>query len=224
MTSIATKDTTPRFVYWGLNARAQLPMLLLRAGNIEYIWDMTTANTWPEPKKTVPFGQLPVLYHNNLVIPQSGSISRYCARLANLMPSDENNRIMADMLMEQSNDIYTMLIKAKYAGDDEAQYNAWKELRENNLHTKLEPLVTLVGNKTYFSGNNYHAGDIAVFSALWLVIQANLEQELGKYPTLMNHYKQILNLGEIQSFVDEGAKAYFIAPPMRTSENVEATV
>ena len=40
MTSIATNDITPRFVYWGLNARAQLPMLLLRAANIKYIWDI----------------------------------------------------------------------------------------------------------------------------------------------------------------------------------------
>ena len=59
MTSILNDE--PRFVYWGLNARGQLPMLLLRSANIEYIWDKDTANTWPAPKKDTPFGQLPIL-------------------------------------------------------------------------------------------------------------------------------------------------------------------
>ena len=50
MSSIVSKEK-PRFVYWGLNSRAQMSMLMLRSANIEYVWDTETANTWPEPKK-----------------------------------------------------------------------------------------------------------------------------------------------------------------------------
>ena len=210
MTSISNDE--PRFVYWGLNARGQLPMLLLRSANIEYIWDMDTANTWPAPKKDTPFGQLPILYHNHLVIPQSATIARYCARLANIMPQEEEKRIMADMLIEQANDIFNLFGKAKYAGDEDAQYNAWKELCDVKLHDKLTPLVKLLGDKNYFSGDNFHAGDIAIFSILYLIKQAGLKKELSKYPTLIKHYSNVSNLGSIKTFVDEENPPYFIAP------------
>ena len=215
MTSIANNDTNPRFVYWGLNARGQLPMLLLRAANIEYMWDMDTANTWPAPKKDTPFGQLPILYHNNLVIPQSATIARYCARLANLMPQDEEKRIMADMLIEQANDIFNLFGKAKYAGDEDAQYNAWKELRDVKLHDKLNPLVKLLGDNEYFSGGTHHAGDVAIFSILYLTEQAGLNQELSKYPTLMKHYNRVFQLGSIKDFLKEAHSPYFVAPDVK---------
>ena len=86
--SAIVNNEKPRFVYWGLNARAQMSMLMLRSANVEYIWDTDTANTWPEPKDRMPFGQLPVLYHNDLVVAQSRTIARYCAKLANIWPEN----------------------------------------------------------------------------------------------------------------------------------------
>ena len=53
--SAIVNNEKPRFVYWGLNARAQMSMLMLRSANVEYIWDTDTANTWPEPKRSNAF-------------------------------------------------------------------------------------------------------------------------------------------------------------------------
>ena len=42
MSAIATsekKDVKPRFVYWGMNSRAQMSMLMLRSMNVDYVWD-----------------------------------------------------------------------------------------------------------------------------------------------------------------------------------------
>ena len=63
-----TDQNAPRFIYWKLATRAQAPMLMLRAANINYVWDDQTANTWPKPKENMPFGQLPVLVHNGRVV------------------------------------------------------------------------------------------------------------------------------------------------------------
>ena len=139
--SAIVNNEKPRFVYWGLNARAQMSMLMLRSANVEYIWDTDTANTWPEPKDRMPFGQLPVLYHNDLVIAQSRTIARYCAKLANIWPENLEENVIADMLMEQAEDIFTLFAKAKYSGDEDAQRSAWQEVKATKLPVKLNSLV-----------------------------------------------------------------------------------
>ena len=94
--------TPPHFIYWKFASRAQAPMLMLHAANVPYVWDDATANAWPEPKNTQPFGQLPVLVHGgedrwdgwwqsfDRRVAQSGTITRYCARLAGLWPKETN--------------------------------------------------------------------------------------------------------------------------------------
>jgi glutathione S-transferase len=210
--SAIVNNEKPRFVYWGLNARAQMSMLMLRSANVEYIWDTDTANTWPEPKDRMPFGQLPVLYHNDLVVAQSRTIARYCAKLANIWPENLEENVTADMLMEQAEDIFTLFAKAKYSGDEDAQRSAWQEVKATKLPVKLNSLVKLLGDKNYFSGNNYHAGDIAVFSTLYLMVQAGLGDVLSQYPTLQAHYDNVMQLGSVKAFVEDGGKAYLKVP------------
>ena len=215
MSAIATsekKDVKPRFVYWGMNSRAQMSMLMLRSMNVDYVWDTATANTWPDPKEKMPFGQLPVLFHNNLTIAQSGTIARYCAKLANIWPTNLEHNVMADMLMEQSEDIFNLFGRAKYSGDEDQQRKAWLEVKLTKLPQKLDSLVKLLGDKTYFSGDKHHAGDVAVFSSLHLMVQAGLGDMLSQYPTLKAHYDKVLELGSVKEFVDEGHKAYFKVP------------
>ena len=99
----------PRFVYWKANSRALAPMLMLDAAGVEYVWDDATANTWPKPKENLPFGQLPALYHNDMCIAQSATITRYCAKLAKLTSLNEKENVVSDMLQEHCNDIFNDL-------------------------------------------------------------------------------------------------------------------
>ena len=121
----------------------------------------------------MPFGQLPVLFHNNLTIAQSGTIARYCAKLANIWPTNLEHNVMADMLMEQSEDIFNLFGRAKYSGDEDQQRKAWLEVKLTKLPQKLDSLVKLLGDKTIFQVINT-AGDVAVFSSLHLMVQAGL--------------------------------------------------
>lgn len=218
--SAIINNEKPRFVYWGLNARAQMSMLMLRSANVEYIWDTDMANTWPEPKHRMPFGQLPVLFHNDLVVAQSGSIARYCAKLSNIWPENIKDNVRADMLMEQAEDIFTLFAKAKYAGDENAERKAWEEVKSTKLPVKLNSLVKLLSDKKYFSGNTYNAGDVAIFSTMFLMVQAGLGDMLSQYPTLQSHYDSVMELGSIKAFVEGGDKAYFKVPNPIEAESV----
>ena len=216
MSAVADNDSTPRFIYWGLTARAQEAMLMLDAAKIDYLWDKDTANKWKSetdsPKENMPFGQLPVLMHNKMQIAQSGTIARYCAALSSLLSDKIQEQVLSDMLHEHCNDIYNMFAKAKYSGDDFAQKISWQRVKEVQLPEKLNYLVKLLGDKQFFSGDLIQAGDISVFSILNLAMNAGLTECLKNFPTLQTHYNYISRIGNIPKYLEAGHGSYFKVP------------
>ena len=198
------------FVYWKLAARGQTPMLMLHAAGIEYNWVEPSEN-WKDEKKNYPFGQLPCLKHNGKTIAQSGTITRYCAQLSTLMPDDIRKQLDADMLIEYFNDIFNLFAKAKYSGDDLAQRVAWERVKKEQLPDKLSYLVKFLGDKPFFSGDEAHAGDVAIFSVLNLAKVAGIHWD-EDYPTLKQHYDRVAKLGTIQSYLDNQPGPYFSVP------------
>jgi len=206
----------PTFLYWKLCARAQTPMLMLHASEVSYVWDDATANTWPEPKTAQPFGQLPVLLHGDRRIAQSGTITRYCAKLAGLWPENIDEQVKADMLIEHCNDIYNMFAKCKYAGDFTAQKEAWETLAKKKYPEHLSWLEKMLGTNAYFGGEHPDAGDIAVFSVLNLAERANIDLRLHFFPNLFDHSARVAQLGSISDYVDAKFPCYFTVPNENT--------
>ena len=203
----------PRLIYWKIAARGQTSLLMLRAGNIPYVLDDSTANAWPEAKNEQPFGQLPVLLHRGNRVAQSGTITRYCAILANLWPRAGKDWLKADMLVEHCNDIYTLMTKAKYSGDINAQRKAWAELANNKYPEHLAWLVKMLGTDDYFGGEKPNGGDVAVFSVLNMAERAGIQCPLSKFPTLLAHSKRVMNMGTIREYLAENWPTYLNVPP-----------
>ncbi len=197
------------FVYWKVAARAQAAMLMCHAASREYIWEEPPEN-WKEVKKNYPFGQLPCLEHNGKIIPQSGTMTRYCANLSTLMPEDIHKQLDADILIEFSNDIYNLFVKAKYAGDELAQQVGWERVKKTQLPEKLEYLVRFIDQKPFFSGDTVHAGDIAIFSVLNLALEAGVDWTTN-FPTLETHYNRVKKMGTIEQYFENKPKPYFVS-------------
>jgi len=203
----------PRFVYWDIASRAQTPMLMLEAVQMEYEWDSKTANEWPSKKNDMPFGQLPALVINGKVIAQSGTISRYCAKYANLWPQT-TKWIQVDMIMEHCNDIFNLYGKAKYSGDSDMQKMAWRKVENETLPEKLKWLekMLIIDDSKYFVGNDViTAADISVFSVINLGVRAGLENCLDNFPKLKEHYLTVSQVGNIPNYLKQDKKIYFNA-------------
>ena len=82
-------------------------------GNVPYTYYMAWEyfdKPWPEMKKEIGFGQLPVLIvDTKTYIWQSGSIMRYTANLANTCPTNEEDRGIADAIFESSQELFQPL-------------------------------------------------------------------------------------------------------------------
>ncbi len=100
-------------VYFKMRAFTEAIQMQLCYGNVPYTYHMAWEyfeKSWPEMKKEIGFGQLPVLIvDNQTTIWQSGSIMRYTAKLANTLPTNEEDRAIADAIFESSQELFQPL-------------------------------------------------------------------------------------------------------------------
>ena len=100
-------------VYFKMRAFTEAIQMQLCYGNVPYTYHMAWEyfeKSWPEMKKEIGFGQLPVLIvDNQTTIWQSGSIMRYTAKLANTLPANEEDRAIADAIFESSQELFQPL-------------------------------------------------------------------------------------------------------------------
>ena len=100
-------------VYFKMRAFTEAIQMQLCYGNVPYTYHMAWEyfeKSWPEMKKEIGFGQLPVLIvDNQTTIWQSGSIMRYTAKLANTLPANDEDRAIADAIFESSQELFQPL-------------------------------------------------------------------------------------------------------------------
>jgi len=200
----------PVIVYWNLCGRAHLARAMLHAGNVDYELDFNTANSWPAPKSECPFGQLPILKHGDLVLAQSGAITRYCARVAGLVPEDAVAAAKVDMILEECADLYNLMIKAKYPGtpNKEDKIAAWDKIKSEFLpaHLTFLELILEKSSHPFFGGASPNAADVA-FTATYGVYQLAgfPDSTLDAFPKLKHVVSETTKLGSLSAFEPGGA-------------------
>ncbi len=107
-------------------------------------WDQETANAWPASKEQTVFGQVPHLVHGELQVSQSMAIVRYLSRKTGLEGDSDEDYAVSEMLLEEFNDLYTILAKVRYGvmlvNFEWAYQSMWRS-RPNALLLKCAQLV-----------------------------------------------------------------------------------
>ena len=120
----------------------------------------------------IPFGQLPVLVVNGVSVAQTGGIARFCGKLADLYPKDDD--LLAakiDQFIDVQTDIYSLIL---FSGKDVSEKQKLlnrKELVAGELKTKLKMLEDNLSESGSWSvGSNISIADLALWRNMgWLV-------------------------------------------------------
>ena len=177
--------STPTLVYWALNARGTPAYVVAALGNVELKWDDATANTWPAPKASAPFGQLPLLKDGDLTLGQSMAIVRYLARKGGVDSDNGDLRSagISEMITEEAADLFSGLAKSKYGADPLADYT---KFFKETLPAQYQYLENLL-HADFFSGAKALQGDAALYAALYLIRRCSAEHAdaaLAGFPKL----------------------------------------
>jgi len=101
--------------YWKIKARSYAAMAVAQAGGLNVVH--TDDPNLAELKPSLPFGQLPYLVDGDVKVAQSLAIVRYLARKGGLQGDDDKGFAFSEMLIQEMEDIFTLMAKANYEKD-----------------------------------------------------------------------------------------------------------
>jgi len=161
------------FPFW----RAEIARLALFIGNIKFEDLRITSEEFQRVKANghldngikIPFHQLPCLLVDEVSISQTGGIARFCGKLSNLYPQNDNlSAAKIDQFIDIATDI-TVLIASTKAEDR-------KELVKGELSRKLTILNNSIDKENNWLVNNIISiADIAIWRLMGWVSCGSLD-------------------------------------------------
>nr|XP_012142108.1 PREDICTED: glutathione S-transferase-like isoform X4 [Megachile rotundata] len=94
-----------KLIYFNARGRAEHIRYIFAYAGIDYVDERISKERWPELKKSMPYGMLPVLEIDGKPISQSNAVARYLARKHNLTGRDEWEAMQCDVLVDTLGDL-----------------------------------------------------------------------------------------------------------------------
>ncbi len=161
------------FPFW----RAEIPRISLYMANINFKDLRITSDEFKRVKiegklddgTEIPFHQLPCLIVDGVSIAQTGGIARFCGKLSNLYP--KNNNLLAsivDQFIDLASDITTIIVNTK------------TEERDNNFIYEIKRKLTILdkaikGDSSFLVNNQISVADIAIWSLMCWLTSGNVK-------------------------------------------------
>ncbi|CAN0093395.1 unnamed protein product, partial [Hapterophycus canaliculatus] len=93
--------------------------LALAQSGVEWEDNRISKDEWPALKSALPFGQLPILEVDGVVIPQSSAQLRYVGKIGGFYPTDPIQAAFCDAAADAVEDITDSMRGALYEKDPE---------------------------------------------------------------------------------------------------------
>ena len=193
------------FPFW----RAEVSRISLYSCNVDFYDKRITSEEFQNVKEKgtlhdgtiIPFHQLPCLKVDNITIAQTGAISRFCGKLANLYPK-ENNLIAAkiDQFIDILTDITTIITSTEVERRDATFLDEVKR--------KLFILNKSIDEKHDYIVNNYFSiADIAIWSFVCWLTGGNIAavpKDIAKnYTNIVNICRKVDNIDIVKNWVNK---------------------
>ena len=193
------------FPFW----RAEVARISLFSRNIKFEDKRITSEAFQRVKEegvlddgtVIPFHQLPCLKVNDLSIAQTGAISRFCGKLSNLYPkNDDLLAAQIDQFIDILTDITTLITSTQVENRDAAFLNS--------INRKLSILNKSIDDKNDYIVKDYFSiADIAIWSFMCWLTGGNIvsvPKDLGKsYINIIKICRKIDKKDIIQKWVNK---------------------
>ncbi|KAK4324334.1 hypothetical protein Pmani_005023 [Petrolisthes manimaculis] len=198
-----------KLVYFNARGRAELARWILAYGNIAYTDERIEMDDWPEKKKTIPTGKVPVLMVDGKPLPQSMAIARYLARLANLVPEDPLEAAYCDALTDTLSDVATEGYKIMFSSktEDEKKQEYREQFFPNIMKPVLERLEKRLSNREWFASQLTWA-DLMI-SMVFGEVHKRKPEMLQPYPSVVALSLKVRGLPNVKKWVESAPETQF---------------
>lgn len=177
--------------------RGEPARLALHIGGIAFDDDRVPMAKFGEFRKSTPFGQVPIMHVDGVLVTQSDSITRYVGKLAGLYPEDAFQALLCDEVMDAVEDSNIQLGTTFGLKGD-----ALKAAREKQVEGQLPKYLGWLQDQlqahggAFFADNRLTIADLKVFTYLRGLTSGHLDhvptdlvQKLA--PQLIGHMQRI---------------------------------
>merc|ERR1711892_54430 len=186
-----------KLTYFNLKGRAELARLILAQAEVEYEDCRIEKEDWPELKKSLPLGQLPVVEVEGTTIRQSMTIARYLARRFGLAGKTDIDAAEADQAVDAVTDLVNDAGSVMREKDEAKKAEMMTKIKSERLPNWLKMMEALLNSKggDHFAGKQLTWADIAVYYVLcsWILGEINFS-ECPKLKTLVETVKNLPNI------------------------------
>merc|ERR1711915_640113 len=192
-----------KLIYFNMEGRAELARWCFAYGGIPYVDERFVQGTWPERKKQMPGGQVPVLMIDGRPLTESLAITRYVAKQAGLVPKDAVQAAHADALIDTVNGIMVEVAqKTVYSKADPAEKQ--RVMAEEIIPNKINPFLT--GLDKRLQTNDWFISDMTTWADLsigltFMNLAAKVPGLLNNYPSVSKHVEKVKALGPIKNWI-----------------------
>ncbi|KAJ8676300.1 hypothetical protein QAD02_012087 [Eretmocerus hayati] len=191
-----------KLIYFNSRGIAEHIRYLLALAGVEYVDERILKERWPALKKTMPYGQLPVLEVNGQYVAQSNAIARYLARKYNLVGQDEWQAMQCDVLVDSLGDLKSELLHFQKEDD-----LFKKEEKKAKFVKETIPFFLNKFEETVSKNNGYAVGSTTTWADLvFAVALENFETMFGagaleNYPALRSLKERVHSLPQIAAWI-----------------------
>ncbi|KAL3861386.1 hypothetical protein ACJMK2_007421 [Sinanodonta woodiana] len=193
---------TYRLTYFNARGKAELARLVFAAAGEKFEDTRITKEEWPEIKKTMPFGQLPVLEVDGKPLAQSYAIARYLAREFGFAGSSNWESAQIDQVVDLVEDVKKETVKAGHEKDADKKKELEQKLQDEVFPKFIgffEKLLKDNGGQ-YFVGSSLSLADLAVLALFDNPLQ-KYPSLLDKWPALQDHRKLVQSSPKIADYL-----------------------
>ncbi|CAD5213737.1 unnamed protein product [Bursaphelenchus okinawaensis] len=164
---------------------------------------------WPSIKQDTsrfPNNQLPVLYIDGVLLPESHVINRYLARQLGLDGGPDPVQIaLLDYAYEACRQYVDSVQPYYYVGTGTRQGDLAELLKTNfipNCQSQLPRIISLIKSNGFFSEKGVSYVDFYISNYIHTYLKI-AEEEVKKYPEMVAHRDRVFALPQIQEYLKQ---------------------
>jgi len=186
-------------VYLPFRGRGEAVRLLFALAGVPFVDTRIPFAEWPQVKKTMPLGQVPVLHdraEGDLVIPQSAAILRHLGRAHGLYGRNAAEQARIDVAGDTVTDARDRWVPVAYPPSRPKEPAVYAQYRDETLPLTFTRLAHTLGEGPFIAGDAPSWADVYAFDLLdahehvWADV-------LAPYPRLEAHVARVRALPRI---------------------------
>lgn len=203
--------TSFKLYYTNARGRAELIRWILAVADQPYEDVRLEKDQWQEMKPKTPFGVMPLLEVDGKLYCQSQGIARYLAKRFDLVGSNDDENLQADMVAGCIEDFMQPIIRFAFTEQDTVKKaELYKKFTDEQLPSFLgyfeEMLKGNSGGNSHFIGSKLSWVDLAFVQFLEFLPIVKIKVDYSKYPTVQTLKSKVEGLPAIEAWLEKRPK------------------